>query len=88
MKILKEELKEFSNESKSKFFGSNLREVKKEINFSEGIFPTNLSCAMGHPPIPFIVPSNRKHPAENAAFTFSYQKSGWVWKCAPNEMAG
>ena len=35
----------------------------KETNFSVGIFPINLSVAIGHPPKPFIAPSKRLHPA-------------------------
>ena len=34
----------------------------KETNYSVGIFPTNLSVAMGHPPNPFMAPSKRLHP--------------------------
>ena len=52
--------------------------LRNVITFSVGILPTRASLAIGHPPKPYIAPSKRRHPASNAALSFSYPLLGWV----------
>src|ERR1044072_5606168 len=61
---------------------------KNESSFSVGILPVSLSSAIGQPPNPFTAESKRRHPAFQAACTFSLHVSGVVCRCAPFVTSG